>query len=138
MHLLWLGCFEVDAAAVMSCGVNIIRQEERRDKRRGWSTVCLTHYSRSRSDIPSNRRHIVVCFMAQTYESLPNVQRNILLPHSGMLKLVRWSRNCPPAVILGRTGCPFCRVPEQFTSEGGLSRRMQAFHAMKLVCSGTQ
>lgn len=128
----------MDVAAVMSCGVNIIRQEERRDKRRGWGTFCLTHYSRSLSDIPSNRRHIVVCFMAQSYESLLKVQQNILLPHSGKLKLVRWSRNCPRAVIPGRTGCPFYGVPEQFTSEGGLSRRMQAFHAMKLVCSGTQ
>ena len=34
VHHLWLVCFEVDAAAVMSCGVNIIRQEERRGKRR--------------------------------------------------------------------------------------------------------
>jgi hypothetical protein len=56
----------VGAAAVMSCGVNIIRQEERRAKRRERGAVFLTHYSNSRFNIPSKLGYIVVCFMAQS------------------------------------------------------------------------
>lgn len=128
-------------AAVMSCGVNIIRQEDRKGKRRGRGAFCLTHYSSSCLNIPSKQGYIVVCLMAQIVvclmaqsdESLRTFQINLLLPNSGMLKLLRWSRNCPSAVIPGRTGCPFYLVPQQF-STGGLSRRMQAFRAMKPVC----
>jgi hypothetical protein len=104
VHHLWLVCFEVGAAAVMSCGVNIIRQEERRDKRerRGRGAVCLTHYSSNRLNIPSKLGYIVVCFMAQCDELFPTFHRNLLLPTSEMLGLLRWSRNFPSAVIPGR------------------------------------